>query len=105
MGTIDVNPVRKEARSPAERHITSRELRQFLTVVRRKSFTNETFRQWRGVAKVTSRGLYTGFERDRLALVALYMLEGKSRRDMGLKVRIKLLLNKEKGFSESTASN
>lgn len=104
MKTIDARVIHESALGPADKCVPVQEVRLRLSRARGRKFTSETFRQWRKAAKVTSRGFYNGFECDRLVAVAIHLREGKPLKNMGLKVRIQLLLDKEKEFNESTTS-
>ena len=70
MKTIDARVLHESALSPAEKCVPAHELRFHLSRIRGRGFTSETFRQWRKVVEVTSKGLYSGFECDRLVVVA-----------------------------------
>lgn len=76
--------------------IGSADLKRELAQKRGKTFTAETFRRWRKVAKVDSRGLYTMFEFARLVLVAEHLRACKPLNCLELKIEIQKIVNKEK---------
>lgn len=98
---MEVKTIEVDAVLPTYPFIDSRELKRKLAQTRGRGFSSETYRQWRKIAQVKSRGLYTNHEAKRLGIVAMHLRNGGGLKDTVLLLRIKNNISEEEKIRES----